>query len=126
MTERWEATFLWKLLEMEAPEKFYIDGKEHPAFLYFPRYHWASREKKHTLYLNGVGVINTFGSKKKALERLKQIVESAYFAVRVYQVSRTGRNKGERILFAENTIDRVDKTRLNAPMKVFEIEEWTR
>jgi len=124
MDENWQANFLWELLESEAPEKFYIDGNEHPAFLYFPRQHWASQKNKHTLYMNTVGVINTFGSRKKALARLKQIVENAYFAVRVYQVSRTGRNKGKRILFAENTTDRITKSELKAPMKVFEIVEW--
>ena len=122
----WEGKFLWELLEDEAPEKFYVDGKEHPAFLYFHRQHWASQRGKHTIYMNGVGVIDSFGSKKKAFARLKEIVEHAYFAIRVYQVSRTGRNKGKRILFAENTIQRVDMTNAKGPMKVFEIDEWKR
>ena len=122
----WQGKFLWELLEQEAPEKFYVGGSEHPAFLYFPRQSWASQNGKHTLYMNGVGVIDSFTSRKKALARLKVIVENAYFRVRVYQVSRTGRDKGKRMLFAENTVERVDKSTLKGPMKVFEIDEWTR
>ena len=124
MSESWKGKFLWELLEMEAPEKFYVGGSEHPAFLYFPRQSWASRDGKHTLYMNGVGLIATFTSRKKALERLKAIVESAYFPVRLHRVSRIGRNKGKRIMFAENMVERVDKATLKGPMKVFEIEEW--
>lgn len=115
---------LWELLEMEAPLKFYVNGKESPAFLLFPKWHFASTKSHHSLYLNNVGLIARFSSEKKALERLKQIVENANFALRVYKVSKYGRKRGKRILFAENTIQRVDMTDARGPMKVFNIDEW--
>jgi len=124
MNENWQAKFLWELLEEEAPQKFYVDGKENPAFLLLPRGHWASSKSMHTLYLNSISVIDTFTSEKKALERLTQIVENANFAVRVYRVVKYGRNRGKRILFAENTVERMDKTKLIGPARVFNIDEW--
>ena len=124
MNENWQANLLWELLESEAPEKFYVNGKEMPAFLLFHKYHWASQNKKYTLYLNRVGVIAEFTSQKKALERLKLIVENANFPVRVHRLSRTGRYKDKRILFAENTVERIDRETLRGPCKVFNIDEW--
>ena len=118
--------FLWELMEMEAPSKFCVGGREQSAFLLFPKYHYLSQNNKHTLYMNMVGLINTFTSEKKALERLRQIVENANFPVRVYKVSKYGRNKGKRVLFAENHEQRIDLTNAkeDAFCKVFEIDEW--
>lgn len=124
MRENWQGKFLWELLEMEAPTQFYVNNKEHPAFLLFPRHHWASREG-HTLYMNGVGVIDTFGSKKKALERLTEIIETANFPVKVQKICNWGRNKGKPIPFAENKVQRVDMTDAKGPCKTFEIQEWS-
>lgn len=124
MNENSQSRFLWELLEMEAPQKFYMDGKDHPAFLLFPKFHWASSKSMHTLYMNGVGVINTFTSERKALARLVGIVEEANFPVRVYRLSKTGRSKGKRILFAENKVQRIDKEKIRSPTRVFNIEEW--
>ena len=111
-------------MELEASEKFFVDGKEHPAFLYFGRGHYLSINGKHSLYLNGVGLINTFRSRKATFERLKQIIENANIAIRVYRVSKYGGKKGKRILFAENKIERVDMTDAKGYMKVFNIDEW--
>jgi len=118
--------FLWELMELEAPNKFFVGGREEPAFLLFPKYHYLSQNNKHTLYLNGVGLINTFTSEKKALERLKQIVENANFPIRVYKVSKHGRKQGKRILFAENDKQRIDLSNAKEGTfcKVFEIDEW--
>lgn len=115
---------LWELLEMEAPQKFYVNRKESPAFLLFPKWHFASTKTQHSLYMNRVGLIGRFTSEKKALERLKQIVESANFPLRLYKVTKFGRKRGKRILFAENSVQRVDMTDVRGPMKVFNIEEW--
>jgi len=91
-------------MEIEATEKFYVNGKDSPAFLYFPRGHYLSIDHKHTLYMSRVGLIATFGTRKKTLERLKEIIESANFPTRVYQVSKYGKKRGKRILFAENKV----------------------
>ena len=89
---------LWELMEMEAPEKFYVDEKEHPAFLIFPKYHYLCLDtKKHNLYLNGVGLIASFETRKALFERLKQIVENANFPIKVYQVSKFGKKRGKKI-----------------------------
>jgi len=118
-------SILWELMEMEAPEKFYVNGKEHPAFLFFPRYHYLSAKKtKHSLYMNGVGLVSSFSSKKQTFARLREIVENANFPLRLYQVSKYGSKRGKRILFAENHTQRVDMTDAKGPMKVFNIEEW--
>ena len=115
---------LWELLEMEAPLKFYVDGKEKPAFLLFPKWHWASTKTHHSLYMNGVGLVGKFSSERKALEHLKGIVENANFVLRLYKVNKFGRKRGKRIFFAENPIERIDKTTLKNPCKVFNIESW--
>ena len=116
--------FVWELLEMEAPLKFFVDGKDKPAFLLFPKWHWASTKTQHSLYMNGVGLISKFSSEKKALERLKEIVENANFTCRVYKVNKFGSKRGKRILFAENITERVDRTTLQNPCKSFSIQEW--
>jgi hypothetical protein len=115
-------TILWELMEMEAPEKFFINGAEQPGFLLFPKYSYLTLNNKVSLYMNGVGLIANFKTEKQAKERLKQIVETANFPTRVYQVSKTGSRRGKRILFAENTIQRVEPT--ENPCKVFNISEW--
>lgn len=114
--------FVWELLEMEAPERFHINGKEKPAFLLFPKWHFASTKNHYSLYMNTVGLIARFTSKKKALERLRRIVETANFPVRVYKVSKYSQKQGKRVLFAENTIQRMEFT--ENPTKVFNIDEW--
>ncbi len=117
------AEALWELMEMEAPLKFFVGGADKPGFLLFPRGHWASIKGGHSLYLNRVGLIAQFPSRKKALARLKEIVENANFPVRVYQVSKYGRNKEKRFLFAENTVQRI-MPKEGCPTKVFNISEW--
>lgn len=120
---------LWELMELEAREKFFVNNKEYPAFLYFPKYHYLSAEKSyHSLYLHTVGLINIFSSRQKAFERLKQIVENANFPLKLYQMSKYGRNRGKRILFAENKIQQVplepERVVEGAVVKVFNITEW--
>jgi len=119
-----QAQILWELLELEAKDKFYVGNRENPAFLLFPKYSPLCMDKKVTLYMNGVGLIDTFKSEKAALERLKQIIENANFAVQVYKVSKYGRQKGKRVLFAENTVDRIDNETMKGHCRVFEIDEW--
>jgi len=121
---------LWDLMELEAPEKCYVGDAEKPAFLFFPRYHTFALKTKHCLYMNRVGLINTFTSERKALEHLRKIIETANFPVKVYRVSKTGRLRGKRILFAENTIQRIDLEKIQLEegetrtIKVFNIPEW--
>ena len=115
---------LWELMELTAPDKFFVGGKEHPAFLYFPRGHYLAMNGKHSLYMNGVSLISTFSSRKKAFVRLQEIVETANFPLRLYRVSKHGSKRGKRILFAENHTQRVDMTDAKGPCKVFNIKEW--
>jgi len=123
---------LWDLMELEAPEKFYVGDAEKPAFLFFPKYHTFALKSKHCLYMNRVGLINTFTSERKAFERLRKIVENANFPVKVYRVSKTGRLRGKRILFAENRIQRINLEKIQLEegetryVKVFNIPEWER
>jgi len=121
---------LWELMEMEAPEKFFVNQKEHPAFLAFPKHHYLSVVRnRYNLYMNGVGLIASFGSEKALLERLKRIVENANFPIRVFRMSKHGRKKGQRTFFAENEIQRISiQTQGNDEdirhVKVFNIKEW--
>ena len=115
-------SLLWELMEMEAPEKFCVNGKEHAAFLLFPKCHWAASKGYHHLYMNTVGLIGKYTARAKALERLREIVETANFALKVYRVSKYGRNRGKRIFFAENHVQRVEPSEF--PTKVFNIKEW--
>lgn len=114
--------FLWELLEMEAPEKYCVDGKDSPAFLLFTKGSIGSMDHKVSLYLNSVGLIANFTSEKKAKERLKQIVENANLPMRIYQISKYGGKRGKRILFAENKTQRVELG--ENPCRTFNIEEW--
>jgi len=101
---------LWEILEMEAPIKFYIGDCERPAFLLFPKYHWAASNSKVTLYMNFVAKIGDFSSIKKALEFLKEKIEKhSTKHVRLYMVKKYGRNAGKRILFAESKPAREEK-----------------
>ena len=94
---------LWEILEMEAPIKFYIDDAEKPAFLLFPKYHWASSKSHVTLYMNSVAKIGEFRSTKAALEFLRNIIENhATKPIKVYIVYKYGRKAGKRIFFAES------------------------
>jgi len=96
---------LWELLEMEAPVKFYIDNAEKPAFLLFPKYHWAASKSRVFLYMNGVTKIGEFRSEKKALEFLKDKIENhATRHIKVYMVQKYGRKRGKRIFFAESKV----------------------
>ena len=116
------SVFLWELLEIEAPEKYCVDGKESPAFLLFPKGSIGSMDHKVSLYMNSVGLIANFTSKKKAKARLKQIVENANLPMRVYQISKYGTRRRKRILFAENKVQRVELG--ENPCRAFNIEEW--
>ncbi len=112
-------------MEMEAPEKFFVDEKEHPAFLMFPKYHYLALEtKKHNLYLNGVGLIAGFRTRKKLFERLKEIIAHANFPIKVFKVSKFGKQRGKKILFAENKTERVNMTNARGPCHTFNIDEW--
>jgi len=94
---------IWSILESEAPEKFYINDAKKPAFLYFPKWHHFAWEKKHTIYMNSIGLLGTFRSRRKAFAKLREIIETANEPVKVYRVSKTGRDKGKRVFFAEKT-----------------------
>lgn len=115
---------LWELLEMEAPEKFFIGDAEHPAFLVFPKYHWASTKTAHSLYLNTVGLIATFSTRKKAFDRIKELVENANYPLRLYRVSKFGGKRGKHIFFAKNAVGKINLTEAKGPVRAFDIKEW--
>ena len=116
--------FIWELVESEAPEKFFVNDAKSPAFLLFPKYHYLAQQNKVTLYLSSIGVINTFKTEKLALERLKQIVETANYPCKVFQVSKTGKQKGKKVLFAENKVQRWATPEADKPARTFNIVEW--
>jgi len=115
---------LWELMELEAPRKFFVNGAEHPAFLLFPKYHYCSTKGKVSLYMNSVGLIATFTSERKALDRLKEIIEKANYPCRISQSSKYGKDKGKRFIFAENKIQRWSEPDPDKPARTFNIEEW--
>lgn len=84
------SSILWDLMESEAPDKFFVGDAERPGFLLFPRYHFLAHENKWTLYMNSVGLIDTFSTMDKALERLRQIIATAKASVKVFRTSKTG------------------------------------
>jgi hypothetical protein len=101
------SSLLWDLMETEAPDKFFVGDAERPGFLLFPRYHFLAHENRWTLYLNSVGLIDTFSTMEEALERLRQIVATARASVKVFTVSKTGRNRSKPIVFAEKLVTNV-------------------
>lgn len=98
------SSILWDLMESEAPDKFFVGDAERPGFLLFPRYHCFAHENKWTLYMNSVGLIDTFSTMDKALERLREIIATAKTSVKVFKASKTGRDRNKRILFAEKLV----------------------
>ena len=100
-----QSDLLWEILEMEAPIRLYIDDAEKPAFLLFPKYHWAASKSKVALYMNSVAKIGDFSSEKKALEFLRDKIENHTTKhIKVYMVHKYGRKAGKRIFFAESKI----------------------
>lgn len=117
---------IWGLMESEACHKFLINANEEKvAFLILHKYSPINPTKGYALFLNHVGLIKAFKREKDALERVKQIVENAYFPLRIYKVSKHGRNRRRPVLFAENTVERVNMEGAIGPHKVFEIDEWS-
>jgi len=110
--------WIWQAAEAIALEKYYVEleGEERklePAFLtiYF-------KEKGYGLFVNGVGLIKFFSSRKKLHEYLKKLVENANFPLKLWKGLRA------RKPFAINTVQRVTPSEL--PCKVFNIPEWER
>lgn len=114
--------WIWEFLEREAPTKFYINDKTHPAFLLFPKWHVAASKRQCYLYMNTVGLLGKFRTEKKALTYLKNLVENANFPLKVYKVSKYGRKKDEFIFFAENIVQRIELT--EHPTRAFNINRW--
>jgi len=116
--------FLWNCLIDLAVEKFYIqkeDGTLHdkPCFIVIDDYPNV-KTNRYSLWLFKVGLIGQYPSKRKVLQKVKEIVENANFPVKVF------RGKHSRKPFAENKICRVDISRIKegAYVKVFNIPEW--
>ena len=100
-----QSDLLWEILETEAPIKFYIGNCERPAFLLFPKHHWAASKSKVALYMNSVAKIGDFRSIKEALEFLKEKIEKHTTGhIKLYMVREYGRDAGRRVLFAESKL----------------------
>jgi len=118
---------LWELLASEASARFYVEKDDilakGPAFLYYPRHDPWAWKSRCTIYVNGIGVLDTYTSEKKALQRLKEIIENANFPLKVYKVSTR-----KPVLFAENKVQRIDPSQIleDCSVKVFNIPEWKR
>ena len=115
---------LWDILEGEADELFYIEGKDWPAFILMSRNHPFNPFKGHVLYMSHVGLIAIFRTKEEALQHLRKIIENANVPVRVWRVLKRWKERGKRVFFAENTIERIDSSKAIGPIKVFNIKEW--
>jgi len=111
-----EKNWIWDFAETIALEKYYIqlEGRpiaEKPAFLtvYYPE------RKAYALFMNKVGLIGFYPTLTKLHRKLKEIVESANFPLKLWK----DKNKHP---FAVNRIQRVAET--ENPVRVFNIPEW--
>lgn len=111
---------LFDVLPYIAEEEYWIETEEGlakgAAFLIAPL------GDAHVLVLNNVGVIARYKRLKEAQNRIKELVESANYPMKVY-LKKHGKVKTHP--FAENTIQRVERpTEPDIPVKAFEIKEW--
>jgi len=92
-----------------------------PAFCIVPIKNTG--QSGYYLILNHVGKINRYKKLKAAQERIKSLVESANYPMKIYK--QNGRGRLSKKPFAENTIDRlIDGGVEGAPIRAFNIEEW--
>jgi hypothetical protein len=121
--ERYDAEFdtMCDLLEiMPDTITFHVNGTGKPGFMIFPHPHFHSGNKAIVLFMNHVGLIGCYPTRKKAEIRLQEIIEKANYPVRVYR-----KYHGRIQMFAENTVKRKpDPLPESAGQKVFEIPEW--
>ena len=111
---------VWDLVEHDCgTTRFYVDNRDKAGFLIISKWSALNSSKQHELMMNGVGLIKRFKTEREAKNRLKQIVENANIPVRVYEDKRN-----KRVLFAENTTERIGKIKTGCSFKVFEIPEW--
>lgn len=103
LKERIEAftDLVWLAIEQEAVEKFYVELKggkraKKSAFL-ICRSIWTHGSGDWELYMNRVGSVGNFKTKKACIEKLKEIVENAVLPVRIWK-----QRKGKFELFFES------------------------
>lgn len=108
--------YLWEFAELIAIEKYHIEingeRKTSPALLVI------SFNKKYCLYLNHIGKIGCYKSKKEVHNKIKELVETANYPLKLWKGLKSKKP------FAENTQHRVDVSKINAPLRVFNIPEW--
>ena len=112
-----ESKFLWDAMEALAREKYYIGTVDKPAFLIY------QSKRNYGLYLNSVGLINSYPSLKKARDRIKSLVENANYPMMVFKGKPKASTKKP---FAMN--EKSSEMYLNAKedcmVRAFNIEEW--
>jgi hypothetical protein len=110
---------LFDVLPYLAEEEYWIETEDGlakaPAFLIIPN------NNIYILFLNKVGVINRYKRLKQAQTRIKELVESGNYPMKIY-LKKHGKIRPRP--FAENLIRRIEPLNENTPVKAFEINEW--
>ena len=113
---------LFDVLPYMAEEEYWIETEaglaKAPAFLLVPL------GKAHILLLNRVGEIARYGTLKEARTRIKELVETANYPMRLY-LKKHGKVSPRP--FAVNETRRVAlPLEPDVPVKAFEIREWNK
>lgn len=110
-----EHDFYELLKETFMEDEFFIDNKKDSAFIISCT---QIKPDKWQIVGNGLGVIATYPSHKKALAALTKVVENANYPVKVY---RTTRHRKTKVLFAESKVTRIESEGLN-PLRAFNFQ----
>lgn len=114
-----DANFMWEMVESLASSKYYINDSEKPALLVLPKLN----SKGYDLYLNLIGKIASFKSERNATNRVKKLVETANYPLKLYRV-RYGRKDKKPFAVNEEYSELYKNAVEGNPIKVFNIEEW--
>lgn len=112
---------IWDVLPNIALEEYWLEtenglGKA-PAFFIVA----SSNGHSYNLILNGLGSIQIYRRLKQAQDRIKELVESGNYPMKVYRKRRGNINPHP---FAVNEITRLEPTRPDTPVRAFNIKEW--
>ena len=114
MSVLFDKDFFELIRETFVEDEYYVNDKKEPAFLISCT---QIKPDKWQLIVNGVGIVDTYSSYKKAKDALIKIIENANIPVKVYRKSKHRKGK---IIFASNDKTRIEPDGLN-PLRVFNI-----
>jgi hypothetical protein len=110
---------LWDVLPYIALEEYWIETEEGVAKA--PAFFIVYLSNGYHLILNNLGTIRVYKKLKQAQDRIKELVESANYPMKVY------RKKDRKINphpFAENLIRRAEPLNEDTPLRAFDVKEW--